>query len=103
MGRKSYPALSLVLLLWLGGCKKDKPAAIDDHLPGATGNIYIVCEGNFGNGDASLYAFKPLTDSVYGDLYKAANTRPLGDVFSFVEIAIYTVCQRFESIQRCIA
>src|ERR1700761_6232396 len=85
MGRKSYQALIVVLLLWLAACKKDKPAAADNHLPGATGNIYIVCEGNFGNGDASLYAFKPLTDSVYGDLYKAANNQPLGDVFQSMQ------------------
>ncbi len=40
-----------------------------------------MCEGNFGNGDATLYLYKPEKDSVYGDLYKSANNQPLGDVF----------------------
>ena len=85
MGRKSYKTLIIILCVWLVSCKKDKPYAINAHLPNIAGNIYIVCEGNFGNGDATLYSYNSLTDSVYGDLYKSANNQPLGDVFQSMQ------------------
>lgn len=62
------------------GCVKDKPVAHNNTYTGK-GDVYIVCEGNFGTGDASLYTYDPATDSVYGDLYSSANGQPLGDVF----------------------
>jgi YVTN family beta-propeller protein len=82
MGRKNYKAL--IILLWcssFAACKKDKPDPPSTATPGATGNVYIVCEGNFGVGDASLYAYEPLQDSVFGDIYAAVNQQALGDVF----------------------
>ncbi len=81
MGGKNHKALILLLCCWLTACVKDKPTPRSSATPGATGNIYIVCEGNFGSGDGSLYAYQPKQDSVFGDLYKAVNGKPLGDVF----------------------
>ena len=85
MGRKGYKALILLLYGCLAACMKDKPMAAATATPGATGNVYIVCEGNYGNGDASLYAYQPAKDSVYGDLYKIANNKSLGDVFQSMQ------------------
>ena len=85
MGRKSYKALIVVCYCWLAACVKDKPNPPANKLPGATGNVYVVCEGNFGNGDAALYAYKPASDSVFGDLYSTANGQPLGDVFQSMQ------------------
>ncbi len=85
MGKKGYKTLIVALFCLLAACKKDKPDAVSNRVPGATGNAYVVCEGNFGNGDASLYAFSQTTDSVYGDLYSMANGRPLGDVFQSMQ------------------
>jgi YVTN family beta-propeller protein len=85
MGGKNFKTLIVVFCCFLASCKKDKPDAVNDSVPGATGNVYIVCEGNFGNGDATLYAFAPATDSVYGDLYTIANGQPLGDVFQSMQ------------------
>lgn len=59
---------------------KDKPAPASPQT-GKSGNVYIVCEGNFGNGDGTLYTYNSATDSVFGNLYKATNNQPLGDVF----------------------
>jgi len=81
MGEKNHKALILLFCCWLAACVKDRPAPRNTATPGATGNIYIVCEGNFGSGDASLYAYQPKQDSVFGDLYKAVNGKALGDVF----------------------
>ncbi|GAA4462672.1 YncE family protein [Nemorincola caseinilytica] len=70
----------LYLLLCTASCVKDRPTPRGNTYS-AKGDVYIVCEGNFGTGDASLYTYDPATDSVYGDLYSAANGQPLGDVF----------------------
>lgn len=80
MGRKDSKILILLLLLLTAGCVKDKPGTLTPtHIQG--GNCYIVCEGNFGNGDGMLYAYNAITDSVSGDVYKATNNQQLGDVF----------------------
>jgi DNA-binding beta-propeller fold protein YncE len=81
MGRESYKALIVALCCMLVACVKDKPQPPGGAAPGASRSVYVVCEGNFGNGDATLYLFDPVKDSVYGDLYKSANSQPLGDVF----------------------
>ena len=85
MGGKGYKTLIIALCCFVASCKKDKPDAVNNSVPGATGNVYVVCEGNFGTGDATLYAFDPATDSVYGDLYSIANGQPLGDVFQSMQ------------------
>jgi len=85
MDRKGHKTLILLLYCCIAACMKDKPVAVPNITPGATGNIYVVCEGNYGNGDATLYAFQPSKDSVYGDLYKMANNQPLGDVFQSMQ------------------
>ncbi len=84
MGRKNYKAL-IVLLLCLAACVKDKPPAVINTVPGATGNVYIVCEGVYPNGNATLYAWNPVQDSVYGDIFRAVNNQPLGDVFESMQ------------------
>ena len=89
MDRKSYQALIGVLVcICMVACKKDKPPAIiNTSVPGAMGNVYIVCQGQFGINPGSLYAYNPKNDSVYGDLYLQANNQPIGDVFqSMVKI-----------------
>jgi hypothetical protein len=80
MGWKDRQILILVLSVLLWACVKDKPAKVNTPA-GKAGSVYIVCEGNFGNGDATLYSYDKKSDSVYGDLYKAANGQSLGDVF----------------------
>jgi DNA-binding beta-propeller fold protein YncE len=77
MGRKVYQILICICCL-LAACVKDKP---DNLPPSATkGSVYIICEGNFGNGDASLYVYNQASDSVYGDIYMQANNQSMGDV-----------------------
>jgi YVTN family beta-propeller protein len=81
MGRETYKTLIVILCCWFASCKKDKPGVLNNTIPHGAGNVYVVCEGNFGLGEASLYAYQPSHDSVYGDLYMNANGQPLGDVF----------------------
>lgn len=81
MGRTGNKILIAALCCCLAACVKDKPQPHVNPTPTGRHSVYIVCEGNFGNGDGSLYLYEPQKDSVYGDLYKAANNQPLGDVF----------------------
>ena len=80
MGRESCKGL-IALLLILVSCVKDKPPAIINTVPADKRGVYIICEGQYTAGNASLYFYNPAKDSVYGDLYQGANGQPLGDVF----------------------
>ncbi len=80
MGRKSYKALILILCL-LGACVKDKPDAGVKPVLTGSGNIYVVCEGSYGKGAATLYVYEKSNDSAFGDMYSSINGQPLGDVF----------------------
>jgi hypothetical protein len=61
---------------------KDIPPANVDTTPPGRQNVFIVCEGNYGAGNASLYSYNKLKDSVFGDLYKSSNGgNTMGDVF----------------------
>ena len=86
MGGKNYKTLIVALCCCLASCVKDKPPAVNNTVPGSTGNVYIVCEGNYGNTpNASLYAYNPIQDSVFGDIYMAVNKQPLGEVFQSMQ------------------
>lgn len=76
---------ALVGLIWLlAGCVKDKPAATHITIPSDKTGVYIACEGQFTAGNSSLYLYKPVQDSVYGDLYNAVNGQALGDVLQSI-------------------
>jgi YVTN family beta-propeller protein len=79
MGGKSYKTIIAGLVL-LSSCVKDKPQPAS-NTAGASGSTYIVCEGNFGNGNGTLYSYDRLKDTAYGDIYKQVNNQSLGDVF----------------------
>lgn len=75
------------MLLGAMSCKKDKPDGGSNIAPPQdTGNVYVICEGDYGNGDASLYLYRPKTDSVFGDIFSAVNNQPLGDVFEDMQL-----------------
>jgi hypothetical protein len=88
MGRENYKIAGLVfaLLIIFSACKKDKPSTpavipVRDSL-----NVYVVCEGQYQVGDASLYLYNLKKDSVYGDIYQAVNGQALGDVFQSMQL-----------------
>ena len=86
MGRKIHQTLIIALCcLWVS-CKKDKPGTTTNTAPTGSGSMYIVCEGQYTAGNASLYAYQPATKTVYGDLYKSANGGDLGDVFQSLSL-----------------
>ncbi|MEI8278789.1 MAG: DUF5074 domain-containing protein [Bacteroidota bacterium] len=85
MGREDYKALKYLLvclcILW-ASCVKDKPSDIYHPTPtNTTGNVYIVCEGMYGAGNAALSLYQPSKDCVYDDIFYSINHQTLGDVF----------------------
>lgn len=77
-----FQILGVVLLCCLTACKKDKPDPEVKVLPPASiAKVLLVCEGSLGNGNASLGVYDIAADSVYPDVFAAANNQALGDVF----------------------
>ncbi len=67
-------SLFFVGIATLSACEEEKVTPL-----GAFENAaFIVCEGNFGSNDASIYAIK--NDTLHKEIFAEANGRPLGDV-----------------------
>ena len=73
--------LFLFLFLW-AGCMKDDSLynfqRLEVHKKGRA--VFIVNEGNFMYGNASLSYYQPLTGEVLNDVFYHTNALPLGDV-----------------------
>lgn len=73
---------ALAILFTLAGCMKDDELWVSEapefDLP--TSGIFIINEGNFMYGNASLTYYDPETRDVFDDVFFQANALPLGDV-----------------------
>ena len=78
-----------LLLLAITACNKDAPigpqqvdngCGEDSISADPTTRVYIINEGNFTWGNASLSVYDPATQTVVNNAFAAANDRPLGDV-----------------------
>ena len=78
--RPNITLLAFILLLFTGCMKDDE--WISRHQTGTMlpGGVFIVNEGNFMYGNASLSFYNPSTRTVQNDLFYSANGLPLGDV-----------------------
>lgn len=94
MGRKVQQILStgLLLCLLLAACNKDRkgPQPTNPGEAPPTGgpgerNLYIACEGSFGNGNASLYMQNLETQVLYENVFLNVNGKSVGDVFQSME------------------
>ena len=88
MNFKGYPNLiiSYIILIMIGlsGCMKDDQW-VKDHLQQglfqfSSPGIFIVNEGNFMYGNASLSFYDPSAKAIQNDVFYRANGLPLGDV-----------------------
>ncbi len=75
------PVLIIILLqtVFLSSCMKDDMRAITEFNASGQG-VFIVCEGNFMYGNASLSYYDKINDSVENTIFLRANGIPLGDV-----------------------
>jgi DNA-binding beta-propeller fold protein YncE len=70
----------LPALLLLAGCVTDPTTVLPEiPVPSAKG-VYIINEGNFGRGNASLSYYDLESFHVYNDVFRAVNGKDLGDV-----------------------
>jgi len=76
----------IVTSMVLGGCVSD-PTTVQPvvPVPSATG-VYILNEGLWEQGNASLSYYNLESFQVYNDVFNAANGRPLGDVGNQITI-----------------
>ncbi len=84
------------------GCRQEpiqiKPIAVDNFNHG----FFVLCEGTFGAGNASVSFFDKSTNVMYNDVYKANNNLFLGDQaqsFFYFGNKIYIVVQNSQKIE----
>ena len=78
-------AALLAFTLFLTACDDDIGTNPPITPQGPRG-LYILNEGNFQRGNASLSFYIPDSNVVYNDLFQAVNARPLGDVGNAVTV-----------------
>lgn len=81
-----WRALTVVAAVGLIGCGDNENEMANSGQTTSTSGVYIVNEGNFGKGNASLSFYDPSTGAVVPDVFKAANGRPLGDTANDVVV-----------------
>ena len=95
MDRKNYQKIGLwlICLLVFAACKKE-PGAGTGPVPESGDKVFVICEGSYGSGNASLWLYHSEQDTLYGDVFKTINKVPVGDVLqSMVRIGEqYMLC-----------
>ncbi len=70
----------------LVGCRMNDPIAPVQENPVVIKGVYILNEGGFTKSNASLTVYVPDSNTVYPDVFSAANNRSLGDVANDIVI-----------------
>lgn len=87
--KKNLLNVALGALLLLSACTKDPENASPSIIPTEelfeTG-VYIVNEGGFGSGNASIDLYSKDSNKVFNDIFTSVNNRPLGDVAQSMNI-----------------
>lgn len=78
----------LVSSVILSACTKDpeNPAPVTPGAELFKSGVYIVNEGGFGFGNASIDLFNRDSNKVFNDIFRTVNNRPLGDVAQSMSI-----------------
>ena len=67
-------------VLFFASCIKDKPPVDNTKVDVTSAGVYIINEGNFQFGNASVSYYNIADNAVQEDLFKPANNKSLGDV-----------------------
>jgi YVTN family beta-propeller protein len=70
-------------ILFLASCKKPKkeiPNPVQTSTTVTPKRVFILNEGNFGSGNASVSMYDLTANKLYNDLFSTTNGRPIGDV-----------------------
>lgn len=87
-------------------CVKDKPQTMSlaDVKMSEAKKVYVINEGGFGYGNASVSLYDPVDGEVIEDIYKTQNTSDLGDVaqsLSYINSRFYVVVNNSNKIVVC--
>ncbi len=101
---KRIPIICLCLFLY--GCVKDKPnqPAPQQLQLSNTKKVFVINEGLFNTGNASISLFDPANDEVISDFFEAQNGTSLGDVaqsMNFINGNYYIVVNNSNKIVVC--
>lgn len=82
MKRKIFlkAGVALAAVLFFSGCKKDNTSPSTTASGKYSKGVFIVNEGNFTHGNASVSFYNRDSMKVTNDLFSKVNARPLGDV-----------------------
>lgn len=96
----------ITLLPLLASCVKDKPQkeGVGNVQLSAARKVYVVNEGGYGYGNASVSLYDPGSSQVIEDLYRAQNNSDAGDVaqsLTFLNNHFYLVVNNSDKILVC--
>ncbi|HSZ25313.1 MAG TPA: DUF5074 domain-containing protein [Cytophagaceae bacterium] len=74
---------TVLTFLFLASCKKK----VETTQPSISEEVFVLNEGAFGNGNASVSIFSRSTNKMYNNLFTQTNNRPIGDVLQSMTIA----------------
>ena len=98
-----FAIIVIVGVMALSACKKEVPPPEPD-LPDEKGHsVFVLNEGNFQWGNASLSLISLNNNSIQNDVFSAANNRPLGDVLqsaAFINRELWLVVNNSQRIER---
>lgn len=98
--------LFISFLIVFTSCVKDKPQDnpnVDVQLSGAK-KVYVINEGGFGYGNASVSLYDPGNGNIIEDLYKTQNSSDVGDVaqsLSYINNKFYLVVNNSGKVLVC--
>ncbi len=81
------PIKSFIVLILVSGACERKPVEVDGGGLDLSRGVFIVNEGNFLAGNASLSFYDPILDTVYNEIFYRVNQAPLGDVANALSIS----------------
>lgn len=97
----------LLFFVWIfASCVKDKPVPAGPVKLSLSSSkkVYVVNEGNFGSGNASVSLYDPATGQVVENIYQTVNGTGLGDVaqsLAFVNEKFYLLVNNSSKILVC--
>ncbi|MDX2245451.1 MAG: hypothetical protein SF052_01640 [Bacteroidia bacterium] len=78
---KTSILFSVLLAVFFSACKPEGP-----QLPDGSGNIFVLNEGNFQAGNATIDRFDPEENILTNDVFFTRNQLPLGDVLQSMTV-----------------
>jgi len=77
-----YGFLIITAFILIAACARDEKN--NEPVESSNDALWLVNEGNFLNGNASLFTYNPVNMKLEAEVFSRVNDRPLGDVFQSI-------------------